>query len=141
MGHPLWSFLTQMQPSALLHTKVSLTGRAATLMCRPKGLEVQEIPNWFNKNGQHIFLKLFSEQVTKIESTTRTGKKSEECLQGNWSLWRLRVQIRENEDLGRLCFIPVSQFPKASSHPREGGSGERERNSTAAEVPIFMPGS
>ena len=81
MGRPLWSSLTQMQPSALLHTKVSLTGRAATLMCSPGGLEVQEILNWFNKNGHHIFLKLFSEQVTKIESTTRTGKKSEECLQ------------------------------------------------------------
>lgn len=141
MGRPLWSFLTQMQPSALLHTKVSLMGKAATLMCRPKGLEVQEIPNWFSENVHRIFLKVLSEQVTKIESTMRTGKKIRGVPSGNWSLWRLRVQIRENEDLGRLCFIPVSHFPKTTSHPREGRSGERERNSTASEVPIFMPGS
>lgn len=57
-----------------MHTKVSLTGRVATLMCRPKGLEIQEIRNWFNKNGHHTFLKLFGEQVTKIGSTMKTGK-------------------------------------------------------------------
>ena len=39
----------------------------------------------------------------------------------------MRVQIWENEDLRLLCFIPVSHFPKASSHPREAGK-QRERN-------------
>ena len=43
-------------------------------MCRAKGLRIQEIPNWFNRNGHHTFLKLYSDQVTKIGSTMRIGK-------------------------------------------------------------------
>lgn len=95
-------------------------------MCRPKGLQIQEITNWFNKNGHHTFLKLFREQVTKTGSTMRTGK-TLGVPSGNWSLQRLRVQIRENEDLRLLCFIPVSHFLKTSSHSREG-ERRRERN-------------
>lgn len=72
-GVPLWSFLTQEYP-ALLYTKVSLIRRVAALVCRAKGLGIQEILNWFNKNECHTFSKFPSEQVTKIGSAMRNGE-------------------------------------------------------------------
>lgn len=74
MGVPLWPFLTQSRPSDLLHTKVSLIGRAATLICRAKGWGIPEILNWFYKNGHHTFSKLAGEQVTKNENWEKLGK-------------------------------------------------------------------
>lgn len=74
VGVSLWSFLTQEYLSAFTHTKASLSGRAATLMCRAKGSRLQEVINWFNRNECHTFQKLCRGQGTKAGSAENWGE-------------------------------------------------------------------
>lgn len=133
------SFLTQSYPSALLHTKVSLIGRAATLMCRAKGLRIQEILNWFNRNGHHTFLKLYSDQVTKIGSTMRIGE-----TQGSAFRRQGSVEI-ESSDKGKWVSHAALRHSSLAFFLRllltQGGGGKWREKWRAIPQPHRCPSS